>query len=150
MIYKHIIFIKLQNIGIKTFVGPVKTRVSWAGLPQPSNSPQEFFLRTRRSSWRASRSIFPREGLRARPSISAKDQDDRLGGLKRDLCLERASPRRSSGPGASPRHPREVSPREKSTAKEPRRGFMPRGVPSSGSKLLRRCRAHMGSAPAAE
>ena len=31
-------------------VGPVKTRVSWAGLPQPSNAPQEFLLRTRRSA----------------------------------------------------------------------------------------------------
>ena len=55
-------------------VGPLETRVSWAGLPQPSNAPQEFLLRTRRSAWRASRGMFPREGLFARPSISAKDQ----------------------------------------------------------------------------
>ena len=31
-------------------VGPVKTRVSWAGLPQPSNAPQEILLRTRLSA----------------------------------------------------------------------------------------------------
>ena len=55
-------------------VGPVKTRVSWAGMPQPSNAPQKFLLRTRLSAWRASRGIFPREGSFARLSISAKDQ----------------------------------------------------------------------------
>ena len=31
-------------------VGPMETRVPWAGLPQPSNAPREILLRTRRSA----------------------------------------------------------------------------------------------------